>query len=193
MNKIIYTSFVTLMLSTLFSCDNNKLDHQKYMTLDSLEYVLEFPNEFVIHNKKETGIDLVGVWDFAIQDSIMILSTRKKNGVWKFLSLPEYHHLGDFLHVGEGPLELSSSPSVSDKVKITKENNRYHAYIYDFGYGKLLKLDINQSIKHQELFISTINDSLPQYLFDFLVIDTDTYFCKEIGNMETQQFRYLLY
>lgn len=191
MNKIIYTSVAIFALLALLSCNTNKLDNQTYMILDSVEYVQEFPKEFVLQSKKDTGIDIVGVWDFVIQDSIMILSTRKNNGNWKILSLPELHHLGDFLNIGEGPLELSSSPSVSDKMKLTKENGNLQAYIYDFEYGKLLKLDVYKSIQHKELFISLINDSLPHYLFDFIVIDSNTYFCKEIGNMETQQLRYI--
>lgn len=191
MNKFIYTSVAIIQILILFGCNQNKIDNQKYMIFDDVEYVLEFPIEFTLQNGKETGIDIVGVWDFAIQDSIMILSTRKKNGAWEFVSLPELHHLGEYLTIGEGPLEFSSTPSVSDQTKLTRENGQSQAYIYDFQHGKLLKMDIYKSIKEKKSFISVINDSLPQYLFDFIPIDSITYFCKEKGNMETQQFRYI--
>lgn len=180
-----------MLFTFIFSCNKNRIGQYDHLVLDSVEFVLEFPNEFVLNTKEQVNIDLVGVWDFAIHDSILILSTKNLNGTWKFLSLPEYNHLGDFLSIGEGPLELSSFPSVSDKVKLTKENNEYQAYIYDWEYGKLLKLDVSKSIEYQDQFVSIINESVPRYLFDFLMIDVDTYFCRELGNMDRQQLRYL--
>lgn len=78
MNKFIYISVAIIQILILFGCNQNKIDFQKYMIFDDVEYVVEFPIEFTLQNWKETGMDIVGVWDFAIQDSIMILSTRKK-------------------------------------------------------------------------------------------------------------------
>lgn len=190
MNKIIYTSFVASVL--LFSCDNsNELDREKFMVLDSFVYATEFTNEFILDDKLETGLDIVGAWDFAIQDSMMIFSTRSNKGLWKFLSLPELDDLGDYLEVGKGPLEFSSSPSVSDKVKFTKIDGVLYSYIYDFQYGKLSKLNITESLKAKETVISVIDESLPKFLFDFMMLDSSKYFYREIANMETQLLRYL--
>ena len=180
-----------LLLAMIFGCNKNAHDSQKLMTLDAVAYVVDFPKTFVLQNKEDTGIDIPGVWDFVIQDSMMILSTRNSHGVWKFLSLPEHRERGNFLTVGGGPLELSSQPSVSDKVKFVKEDNHLQAYLYDFGYGKLFRMDIGTTILDQDLSMKIINDALPKYLFDFLVIDSTSYFCKEIANMETQQMWYL--
>src|SRR5690606_4105037 len=65
------------------------------------------------------------------------------------------------------------------------------AYLYDFQKGRLLKFDIGESIHSNELHLSVLNDDLPPFLFDFVMIDSSTFFIKELGNLNTQQFRYL--
>ncbi|MCH7405509.1 BF3164 family lipoprotein [Belliella aquatica] len=190
MNKIKYGSILLLIL--FIRCNTrSELDRTRFMVLDSFVYATEFPSEFILDNKMETGLDIVGAWDFAIQDSLMIFSTRNNNGLWKFLSLPELNELGDFLIKGEGPLEFSSYPSVTDKVNFSEIGGVLFSYIYDFDNGRLLKLNINKSLKNKETIISVIDDSLPKFLFDFMMLDSGRYFYREISNMETQQLRSL--
>jgi hypothetical protein len=56
--------------------------------------------------------------------------------------------------------------------------------------GELYGMNIDESIKNQELSISKLNDSLPKSLFDYAFIDSVTFFGKEIIGKETQQIRY---
>jgi len=186
-------SFVILIWLYLLSSCNKKDDFNlhNYMVLDSVEYIEDFPKEFILDSPKDTQLDIPGMWDFDIQDSVLIIATRNKRGSWKVLSLPELHSLGNFIDVGSGPSELSEPPSVSDK-KFIIENGELMSYIYDFDLGKLFKLNLYSSIKENYSNVVLINDVLPQFLFNFDVVDSVTFFCKEIGNKETQQFRYLL-
>ncbi|MFN3803146.1 MAG: hypothetical protein ACK4SB_15880 [Belliella pelovolcani] len=190
MNKIKYGSILLLIL--FISCNtSNELDRTRFMVLDTVVYATKFPNEFILEHKIETGLDIVGAWSFTIQDSMMIFSTRNNKGLWKFISLPEQSELGDFLYLGEGPLEFSSTLSVSDNVRFVKSEGVLYSYIYHFENGRLLKLNITESLKAKETIVSVIDDSLPKFLFDFVMLDSGKYFYREISNMETQQLRYL--
>lgn len=161
------------------------------MALDNVVYVDDFPHTFTLQNKAKPNIDVIGIKNFVIHDSILILSTTNGNGLWSFLSLPDYQNLGSFINRGNGPLEFNSPPSVGNGVKLTKEKGKTQAYIYDFRKGRLLKMNVDESIKSKKLHMSISNDSLTPSLFDFVALDSLTYFCKEVANGQTQQIRYI--
>jgi hypothetical protein len=156
-----------------------------------IRYINEFPQTFTLTNNIEPTIDLIGINDFYIHDSLMIFATRGSNHLWSFISLPNYTHLGDFLSRGDGPLEFVQPPRVSAS-KLYKENGSLFAGIYDFQKGRLLKMNISESLKKGELDITILTDSIPRNMFNFLMLDNDHFFCKEITNDRLQQIRYIL-
>lgn len=97
--------------------------------------------------------------------------------------------MGKFLTIGQGPYEFFQSSRAYRMKFYRKDNNRY-ACIYNFMQGELYGMNIDESIKNQELSISKLNDSLPKSLFDYAFIDSVTFFGKEIIGKETQQIRY---
>lgn len=66
------------------------------------------------------------------------------------------------------------------------------AGLIDPSRGRLYKVDIDSSIQTKRLHISVLKDSLPQYLFSFIMVDSVTFFCREIASNNTQLNRYLL-
>lgn len=162
-----------------------------YMIMDEVKYVGEFPLTFSLQNKAVPKIDLIGIKSFVVYDSVMILSTSNKDGLWSFFSLPDYKYLGNFLTRGEGPLEFIEAPSVSNKVRLIKEKNMLFAYIYDSQKGKVLKMNIDEAIRKQRADLSAFKDSLPPFLFNFVMIDSSTFLCKKVNDNITQQIRYI--
>ena len=57
---------------------------------------------------------------------------------------------------------------------------------------KIFKLNIDKSLNTNKLDISILNDSLTAFLFNFMMIENDKYFCKEVQNNETKQIRYII-
>ena len=106
--------------------------------------------------------------------------------------MPEYNHRGSLLSKGNGPFEFAQSPRVSSKTKLFKENDELFAGIYDFQKEKIFKLNIDKSLNTNKLDISILNDSLTAFLFNFMMIENDKYFCKEVQNNETKQIRYII-
>jgi hypothetical protein len=160
------------------------------MILDEVKYVNNFPQTFVLQNNVDTDLNIIGINNFIIYDSLLILFTKEKHGFWSFVSLSDYNRLGNFLSIGQGPFEFLFSPTTT-QVKLFKEEDQLYASIYDFQKGKLFKMDIDRSITTRKLHISIAQD-VPPFSFNFLMIDSLTFFCKEVNFDHTQQTRYIL-
>jgi hypothetical protein len=163
------------------------------MVFEEIRYVDTFPRTFSLNNGVEVDLesmDILGVNDFRIYDSLLILSTGDKEGLWSFLSLPDYRYLGKFLTLGQGPYEFYENPDIG-QVKFFKKNGELFAGIYHFHKGKIYEMNIDESFKNNRLCIETVRDSLPLEIFNFVMIDSSTFFCKELSSRETQQIRYM--
>jgi hypothetical protein len=175
-------------------CDSNEKSSSDYMMLESVQYVKEFPQTFFLNSAVEIkldSLDILGIQDFCIVDTMLIFTTKDKNGLWSFVSLPNYHSLGRFLKSGNGPQEFIQIPWVYSQ-SFFKEKGSLFAAIYDFPRGRLYKMNIYESIKNNQLNIFTLKGSLPRFLFNFLMIDSTTFMCREINDAQTKETRYIL-
>jgi hypothetical protein len=189
---------IFINLSVLFAlfliagCESTDTSPSDYMTFEDIRYIGEFPQTFSLNNATEVDFDIIGMQNFCIYDTLLIVSTTDKDGSWSFVSLNNSRYLGKFLSLGQGPYEFFQSPSVVRNVKFFKEKNEFHAVIYDFQKGKLYNMNISESMTNNRLSISTLKDSLPPFLSGFTMIDSAIFLCKEINNNETMQIRYVL-
>ena len=167
------------------------------MVFDHVVYVKNFPHTFALNHATEidleTDFDIIGVQGFTVLDSLMVFSTTDRKGYWSFFSLPDYRFLGKFLTGGQGPFEFLQSPLIGNNgINFFRKNDVLYATLYHSHMGTLFKMDINQSIKNQQLSIGTFIDFLPPFLFNFCKINDTSFFCKEISDIQTQQLRYVL-
>ena len=88
-------------------------------------------------------------------------------------------------------MELMQRPHAIINTQITSRKDQLLAYLYDFQKGRLLQFNISESVNSGESHVSEVNGALPPYLFVCVMIDTSTFFIKELGNKDTQQIRYL--
>ena len=193
MKRKLNTLLIALTLLLFCNCENKILEHENYMVFDSVDYINKFPNNYTLKNKDSVNVDLIGVWDFTIFDSLLILSNKNSSGFWKIYQLPKFDKHYSFLNIGEGPFEFNSHLSASDNVNIMYEKNNIVAYLYDFERGNNIKFNISNSIENDSLHISILNDSIPKYLFDFYSLNETDYYMKELKNKETQQIRTVSY
>lgn len=189
--KNVILTIYSLFYLLLVGCDGVPSSSDNYMILDKVEYVKKFPQEYTLSNKIEPDINVIGISDFCINDSMLIFATKNTDCLWSFISLPDYNELGCFLTKGNGPYEFVQSPIVSFKTSFFKKQDQLFADIYDFQKGRVLQMDITKSFKTSELHISVLKDSLPPFLFNFIVIDSTKFFCKEANHNHTQQIRYI--
>ncbi len=182
--------FKILLSVYLLGCQDSSSDKNIYMALNHVEHVIEFPIQFTLENKTTPSIDIIGIRNFIISHDKIIFSTTNQNGSWSILSLPDYHYFGKFLNQGDGPLEFMQLPSAGSNTTLIKEKEQLVAYLYDFQKGRLMKFNIDESIKSDSSKISVLNDSLPQFLFGVTMIDSAKFLGKKLDNLETQQIRF---
>jgi hypothetical protein len=171
-------------------CSNSKISSD-YMVLDDIQYTTEFPQSFMLDRSIEVdfeSMNIIGMSDFRIYDSLLVLSVADKEGALTLLSLPDYHFLGKFLSLGQGPDEFLFNPELTKATFFEEEGARF-VWIYDSLTGKLYKMHIDKSINNNQLNTSVCRN-LPPSLFNFCVIDSVTFFCKEMANQQ-QQIRYI--
>ena len=190
MNKLLYV-FMFFSIYVLIGCKPNTKSSPTYMAFDDIKYVTEFPQSFKLTDKIVPDIDVIGITNFTVYDSNIIFSTKRKDSLWFVFSLPDFYYRGSFLSNGNGPFEFVQSPRVNAG-KLFKENEELFAGIYDFQKGRVFKLNLDRTLNEKKLTISVLNDSLPAFLFNFMIIENDKYFCKEVNNNHTQQIRYIL-
>lgn len=192
MKKLLFLPVVLLAAIILFNCSRAPKSSSNYMILDEVEYVNNFPQTFFLGNEIMPNIDIIGIKSFVIYDSIMIVSTNDKDGLWSVISLPNYKHLGSFLTKGNGPFEFVQLPDVSIGTKLLRENGQLLAYIYDFQKGRIFSLNVEKSIQTKELNMSILIDSIPPFLFNLVIIDSTNFFCKEVNYDQTLQLRFIV-
>jgi hypothetical protein len=181
------------LFAVLFLTNCTSPSPSNFMALDEVDYVQSFPQTFSLENGLEPPIDIIGIKSFAIYDSLLIFSTTDKEGLWSFLSLPDYNFLDKFLTVGQGPFEFApfQAPSVDNITKFSMEDNQIFACIYDFHRNHMCKMDVNKSLSTNELQISLLKE-FPPSLFNITVIDSTKFLCKGINDNQTQQLRYII-
>lgn len=185
-------SFLFSFILLFTSCSDKVPTPDKYMIFDDIEYISSFPRTYMLSDRIDPKIDIIGINDFCILDSMIAFSTKNRDSLWTFVSLPDYAPLGSFLTNGDGPFEFIETPRVSNKTIFYSEKGQLFAGIYDFQKGKLFKMDVSASLNSNTLQISMLKDTLPPFLFSFIMIDSVRYFCKEINNEQTQQIRYII-
>lgn len=189
--KNIYRLLTLSLISITFS-NCNQSSSPQHMALSDVEFVNKFPLEFCLQNKIDPNLDIIGINNLVIYDSLMILSRKNPNSLFSIISLSDNKHLGSFLTIGNGPLEFVQPPSVTSDMKLVSEYGQLFAFVYDFQKGKFLKINIDKLINKRETEIVEQANSLPPFIFDFIMVDSTSFFCKEVNSTHTKQLRYLL-
>jgi len=185
-------SLVVLVLM-FFGCTSGRYSTPDYMVLDEVVFVDKFPQTVYLEDPIQIELDeAFGAINFTIVDSLLIFSTQNPEGFWSFFSLPNYEWRGRFILKGNGPIEFTYSPSVGVYTSFYSSDKRLFAAIYDFAKGRVFEVDVSKTVENNSLSIRTVSDSLPPFLASMVMIDSVTFFCREITDMVTKEERYLL-
>lgn len=162
-----------------------------YLCFDKVKYITQFPRTIQLDAGEQIELDLIGIQDMLIHDSLMIVGTKNSRGYWSFFSLPDFDHKGDFLLQGNGPQEFLYPPSAG-KAQFRSEGRKTIIYIPDTNKGRMMRMDLSETLQNNDLRIVNMHDSLSPLLFNLVYIDSTTYLCKAITKDQAQQTRYLL-
>lgn len=159
---------------------------------DSIKYIDSFPQAYTLENPEDVSLDIIGVLDFTILDSIAVFNTMEKRSAWKILSLEDMHILGEILDIGNGPEEFLSIPWPSQCEFFNGPDGDQMCYVMDMSKRRLGKVNITESIEESSLNLEIIAEDLPEPCFRISYIDSTGIFYKTISSDMTSQPRYLL-
>ena len=162
-----------------------------YLCFDEVKYITQFPKTVQLGPGEQIELNLIGVKDMLIHDSLMIVGTSNSRGYWSFFSLPGLDHKGNFLLQGNGPQEFLFPPSAG-KAQFRSEDGKTVIYIPDTDKRRIMRMDISETLQGNDLKIANVCDSLPPLLFNLVYIDSTTYLCKTITKDQAQQIRFML-
>lgn len=180
--------FSVFICFILYGCD---IEQSDYMAFDNVSYINEFPKSYSIKNGQLLNLNLVGVESLSIQDSILIVSTADKDGFWSFFKMPDYTFLGKYITKGKSDQELIFSPRASEQFYVDQDGEMY-SIIYSFSTGKILSMNITKTLKHNRLVVDKLKHKLPRNLFNFMYLDSLSFFCRQVNGDHTKQSRFLL-
>jgi len=160
------------------------------MAFDDVEFISEFPKKVSLSGST-VEMDVIGLYDLAIYDTIMVVSSNDKNGYLDFLSLPAMNHFGKYLKGGRGPNEMLSMPSINSAVPIYDGDNLKIA-VFEGSKSSYYMIDLSETIRNSELDMVLIADSLPRILTCCVYVDDTTFICNHAQLPGINQIRYVL-
>ena len=161
------------------------------MVLDKVEYIDKFPEVFTLSGGTPVDLGIIGTLSISVHDSLLIATTREKQGFWHFFSLPGMDSLGRYLTKGRGPNEFISTPWV-EKQYFFRDQGDLLSILYDFSNGKSYRMNISETLRDGKLIMDETDFSLPPNLDSYKFIDFSTILCKESNEEMTQFSRYIL-
>ncbi len=192
MKKYFYLSLALIL--ALLGCSkkyHNPEPSENYMVLNEIQYVEEFPQSYTLGDKEDVGLDIIGMKDFRICDSLLIVSAVDKDGLWEIYSLNSNRCLGKFLKQGIGPGEFIFSPLITDASLFRRKDNSLSAIIYNSVQRKVFDMNITKSLNEGKLVMDELDVVIPEAMFNYVMLD-DTYsFVRKLTAGETKQERSL--
>lgn len=79
--------------------------HEGALAFKSISYVTSFPVRCEVHDSEQVHLDVQGVIDFRLTDSLLLLSQSGQNKILRTFSYPSMAPLGDYIGLGNGPGE----------------------------------------------------------------------------------------
>lgn len=185
---LLFNSLLALTILSSVGCKSGSTS-SNYMSFEEVSYVTEFPRTVNLDSAEKIDLNMVGMQDIAIQDSLLIVSTPSNDGCWAIYSLPEFTPKGRYLLKGNGPEEFLFPPWVGS-ASFRDEDDALCAYIADNSKGRMFRMNVSRSVENQKLDIRVVNDSLPPLLFVTVYIDSTTYLFRTITDDQSQQLRF---
>ena len=192
-DKIILLSLVTLLLLTACSHQYDRTDSEKFMITSNVEYVKEFPQEINMSNPEKVDVNVVGITNFLIVDSVMAFTVKGEKGIMTFAETNNLKVLGKILNIGNAQDEMSLPPSLSTSCIFYTIKDSLFADLFDGQKGRLLTVNVSKSLAANKISITRIQkEGFSNDIFNIARLDEQTYMVKAISNGDTQQTRKII-
>ena len=131
----IYTGVLSLLLT---ACSSQQTSGDfNVITLDDNPDIL-----IDISEATDVRISTIGILDFRVVDSTLIISTQADRGMWQLYKLPECDSITSILDIGGGPYETMEPVPLLYTSLTTDKAGHHLINFFERATGKLINIDI---------------------------------------------------
>ena len=130
---------IVISIVIVVSCEEDRS-----LTFSDVTYVKEFPEHSTVIESSKIPLDLPGLQDIKLKDSILFVSQKGQDRVIKMFSYPDLKFLGDFAPIGNGPGELMNVPFFSE-TSFSRHNDSLYINIPDFKM-KIVRYNVTAAL-----------------------------------------------
>ena len=136
------------MMLMVTGCSDGRKVPENSLAFEDVVYVEdEYPVTWELSHGDTLDLPVLGVSDFVVKDSLLIVSNNDNAGRVTVLSVDGRTVYGKFLRMGRGPGEIVSFNGVSSVQFSYKEDGHLTACWTDYA-GNLMEWDVTASIKN---------------------------------------------
>lgn len=182
---------MTLMVT---GCGDGRKVPENSLAFADVVYVEDgYPVTWELAHGDTLDLPVLGVSDFVVKDSLLIVSNNDNAGQVTVLSLDGRTVYGKFLRIGRGPGEIVSFNGVSSVQFSHKENGHLTASWTDYA-GNLIEWDVTASLENGQTEVTSKSLDLQDspLLLDAVPLDGQEYLVVHVGADRNSINRFIL-
>lgn len=184
-------TFLALTLIMISGCSNVP---ENSLSFDDIVYTGEqFPTTYTPADADTLKIPVPGVMNFAVADSLLLVSNNDNSSRVTVLSLDGTTVMGRFLRTGRGPEEVIGFPGIGNVALSTGEDGHLLA-TWDNRIGKMITWDITASLDSGQTAMTdrSLTPSVSKLLLDILPLKDNEYLLAQGGDDKNTIKRFVL-
>ena len=183
-----------VMMLMVTGCGDGRKVPENSLAFEDVVYVEdEYPVTWELSHGDTLDLPVLGVSDFVVKDSLLIVSNNDNAGRVTVLSVDGRTVYGKFLRMGRGPGEIVSFNGVSSVQFSHKENGHLTAFWTDYA-GNLIEWDVTASIESGQTELTSRSLELQDspWLLDAVPLDGQEYLIVHAGADRNSINRFIL-
>ena len=176
---------IVISIVIVVSCEEDRS-----LTFSDVTYVKEFPEHSTVIESSKIPLDLPGLQDIKLKDSILFVSQKGQDRVIKMFSYPDLKFLGDFAPIGNGPGELMNVPFFSE-TSFSRHNDSLYINIPDFKM-KIVRYNVTAALSGDAGCFTQHPLELEESALGVYSFDESTYYYMSLSQGMTSLTRHLI-
>ena len=182
------------MMLMVTGCGDGRKVPENSLAFEDVVYVEDgYPVTWELTEGDTMDLPVLGVSDFVVKDSLLIVSNNDNAGRVTVLSLDGTTVYGKFLRIGRGPGEIVSFNGVSSVQFSHKENGHLTASWTDYA-GNLMEWDVTASLESGQTEVTSRSLELQDspWLLDAVPLEGQEYLIVHAGADRNSINRFIL-
>lgn len=185
------TLIYTLCAILFISCGgkSQKNSNGKYMSTADIEIVNNFPKTIDLPSPETVNINSIGITDFKVLDSCIVVSTKGDTGLLNFYRKNDLAPLGSFLNIGNSREEVAYEPSLSTLMNFYRVSDSLYVDVYNFMKRRMLTFNVDECLEKKHSILKAEYENFEKPILSAKRLPDGKYLIKELNDNQTMQTR----